>query len=60
MDKYLLIVLMFLIAGMGIGITRQPPQFVLFYSMLAGAIIVIMYSAYKSRKEQRKNRRRRR
>lgn len=60
MDKYLLIVLMFLIAGMIIAVTREPFQPGLFYSMLAGSIIVIVYGAWKSRKEQkelRKNRR---
>jgi 4-hydroxybenzoate polyprenyltransferase len=50
-DKYLIIVLMFLIAGMGIAITRSPPSLGLFYSMLAGAIIVIIYSSIKSRKQ---------
>jgi hypothetical protein len=51
---------MFLIAGMGIAITRVPPQFPLFYAMLAGAIIVIIYSSLKSRKEQKELRRKRR
>lgn len=53
MDKYLVIVLMFLIAGMGIGITKDPPELGLFYSMLAGAIIVIIYSSLRIRKEKR-------
>ncbi|MEE9511855.1 MAG: hypothetical protein V3V38_02285 [Nitrosopumilaceae archaeon] len=57
MDKYLLIVLMFLIAGMGIAITRDPFLPGLFYSMLAGAIIVIVYSSWKSRKVQKELRR---
>ncbi len=57
MDKYLLIVLMFLIVGMGIAITRVPFLPGLFYSMLAGAIIVIVYSSWKSRKEQKELRR---
>ena len=60
MDKYLLVVLAFLIAGMGIGITRDPPQFILFYSMLAGALIVIFYSSYKTRKQKQKERKERR
>lgn len=50
-DKYLIIVLMFLIAGMGIAITRTPASLGLFYSMLAGAIVVIIYSSIKSRKQ---------
>ena len=60
MDKYLLIVLMLLIAGMGIAITRNPFLPGLFYSMLAGAIIVIVYSSWKSRKEQKELRGKRR
>lgn len=59
-DKYLLVVLVFLIAGMGISVTRSPPQIFMFYSMLAGAIGVILYSSFKSRKlRQEENRKRR-
>jgi len=57
MDKYLIIVLMFLIAGMGIASIRVPFLPGLFFSMLAGAIIVIVYSSWKSRKEQKELRR---
>lgn len=57
-DKYLLIVLMFLIAGMGIMIIQA--KYVFFYAMLAGAIIVIIYSSLKTRKEQKELRRSRR
>ncbi|MBM3896367.1 MAG: hypothetical protein FJ360_01270 [Thaumarchaeota archaeon] len=53
MDKYLLIVLMFLIAGMGIAITRDPPVIVMFYAMLGGAVFVLIYSAMKERKERK-------
>lgn len=53
MDKYLLIVLMFLIAGMGIAITRDPPVIVMFYTMLGGAVFVLIYSAMKERKERK-------
>jgi 4-hydroxybenzoate polyprenyltransferase len=53
MDKYLLIVLMFLIAGMGIAITRDPPVIVMFYAMLGGAVFVLLYSAMKERKERK-------
>ncbi|MEX0657327.1 MAG: hypothetical protein WD154_07275 [Nitrosopumilaceae archaeon] len=53
MDKYLIIVLMFLIAGMGIAITRDPPVVVMFYTMLGGAVLVIIYSAMRDRKERR-------
>lgn len=60
MDKYLLIVLVFLIAGMGIAITKDPPVLGMFYAMLAGAIIVILYSAFKSRREHNLEKRKRR
>ncbi|GFN39766.1 MAG: hypothetical protein O6761_08625 [Thaumarchaeota archaeon] len=57
MDKILLIVLMFLIAGMGIGISQDPPLLPMFYTMLGGAILVIIYSARKNRKEHQRERR---
>ena len=61
MDKYLLIILMFLVAGMIIAATREPFQIGLFYAMLAGAIIILLYGMLKGRKERReKNRERRR
>ena len=50
---------MFLIAGMIIAITKEIPVWGLFYSMLAGAIIVIFYSSWKSRKEQKELRKKR-
>ena len=53
MDKYFVIVLMFLIAGMIIAITREPFLPVLFYTMLGGVIFVIIYSAMKDRRERR-------
>ena len=58
MDKYLLVVLMFLIAGMGITIAQG--QTIFFYGMLAGAIIVVIYSSMKTRKEQKELRKKRR
>ena len=60
MDKYLLIILMVMIAGMIIAVTRDPLVFGLFYSMLAGAIIVIIYTAMKERKEKQAKRREKR
>jgi len=53
MDKYLLIVLMFLIAGMGIAIIQKPPVIPMFYAMLGGAVFVLLYSAMKERKERK-------
>ena len=52
MDKYILVVLMFLIGGMIIGITQEPRRLELFYGGLAGAIVLIVYSSMKNRKEQ--------
>ncbi len=60
MDKYLLIIMMFLIAGMIIAVTRAPFSPGLFYSMLAGAIIIIAYGSWKSRKEEKELRKKRR
>ncbi|MBI3253393.1 MAG: hypothetical protein HYZ56_01515 [Nitrosopumilales archaeon] len=53
MDKYLIIVLIFLIAGMGIAITQKSPVIPMFYAMLGGAVFVILYSAMKNRKERK-------
>lgn len=60
MDKYLMVVLVFLIAGMGIAITRSPPVLPMFYAMLAGAVVVIMYSAWRARRQAQRERRERR
>lgn len=60
MDKYLIIVLIFLVGGMLIAVTREPFIPGLFYTMLGGAIVVIIYSSMKSRKEQKELRRKRR
>ena len=51
---------MFLIAGMIIAMTREPFVPGLFWSMLGGAIIIIIYGAWKRRKEQREINRQRR
>jgi len=67
MDKYLLVVLIFLIPGIPIALVNpntgeflEQPNFLLFYASIAGICIVIVYSSYKERKErQRENRRRR-
>ena len=60
MDKYLLVVLIFLVAGMLIAATLETFLPALFYTMLGGAIIVIVYASMKSRKEQKELRRKRR
>jgi 4-hydroxybenzoate polyprenyltransferase len=57
MDKYLLIILMFMIAGMIIAVTRAPFIPGLFYAMLGGAIIIIIYGSMKNRREHKEKRR---
>jgi len=51
---------MLLITGMIIAVTKEPPVFPLFYTMLGGAIIVIMYGTIKNRRAQKELRRQRR
>ncbi len=51
---------MLLITGMIIAVTSDPFVPGLFYTMLGGAIIVIMYGAIKNRREQKELRRQRR
>lgn len=50
MDKYLLVILMFLVVGMGFAIMKSPPSLELFYGQLAGALIIIAYSTIKNRR----------
>ena len=68
MDKYLMIVLGFLMVGIPIafvspttGELREQPFIPLFYTSIGGIIAVIVYSGYKGKKERQKvNRERRR
>jgi len=48
--KYLLVVLMLLLAGVGIGIAKRDWH--LFYTMIGGSIIVIIYNARQNRKKR--------
>ena len=57
MDKYLLIIMMFMIAGMIIAVTRVPAVLGLFYAMLGGAIIIVIYGAMKNRREYKEKKR---
>ena len=59
-DKYLVIILMFLVAGMIISVTTAEQSWGLFYSMLAGALIIIIYTAMKERKLKQAKRREKR
>ncbi len=68
MDKYLLVVLGFLMIGIPIafvqpdtGELRDQPLYLLFYASIGGIIVVIMYNGYKGKKaRQQANRERRR
>jgi hypothetical protein len=51
---------MFLIAGMIIAVTKEQAELGLFYSMLGGALIILIYGMMKSRKEQKEKRREKR
>ena len=57
MDKILLIILMFLVAGMIIAATSEPFNVGLFYAMLGGSLVIIIYGMMKSRREQKEKRR---
>ncbi len=67
MDKYLMVVLIFLVVGIPIafvsptnGEIRDPPFLLLFYFSIGGISAIVLYDSYKSRKErQRSNARRR-
>jgi len=51
MEKYLIIILAFLIAGMGIALVGNRIE--TFYILLGGAIIMIFYDAKQKRKERK-------
>lgn len=56
--KYLIIILVMLFMGMVFAIMKNPPNLVLFYGQLAGALIVIVYSTIKKRRTQPRAKRR--
>jgi NADH:ubiquinone oxidoreductase subunit 3 (subunit A) len=68
MDKYLLVVMGFLMIGIPIafispttGELREEPFILLFYVSIGGIIVIIVYSSYKQKKAtQKANRERRR
>ena len=62
MDKYLLVVMIFLIVSIPIafispttGEIREQPFILLFYASIAGICIIILYSSYKERKQKQKD-----
>ena len=59
MDKYLLVILIFMVVTIPIafvepssGEFRDPPLIPLFYAAIAGIIIIFVYGTYKERKER--------
>jgi hypothetical protein len=48
---------MFLLAGIVISMTRDTFEPGLFYAMIGGIIIIVIYASMKSRKEQKEKRR---
>ena len=62
MDKYLLVVMVFLIVTIPIafitpatGEIREQPLIPLFYASIAGISVIIIYSSYKERKQRQKD-----
>ncbi|MCV0411301.1 hypothetical protein [Nitrosopumilus sp.] len=61
MDKYLLIILIFMVVTIPVafiepssGHVRDPPLIPLFYAAIAGIIIILVYSSYKEKQERQK------
>ena len=61
MDKYLTIILIFMVVGIPIafvspttGEMRDPPLYVLFYGSIGGIIFILFYGGYKDKKERQK------
>ncbi len=62
MDKYLLVVMIFLIVTIPIafispttGKMYDQPLIPLFYTAIAGISIIVIYSSYKERKQKQKD-----
>ena len=62
MDKYLTVLLIFMVVGMPIafispttGEMREPPIYVLFYGSIGGIIVIMFYGGYRDKKERQKN-----
>ena len=61
MDKYLTVILIFMVVGIPIafvspttGELREQPFIPLFYASIAGIIIIVFYSSYKDKKQRQK------
>ena len=62
MDKYLLVIMIFLIVTIPIafispatGEIREQPFILLFYASIAGISVIVLYSSYKERKQIQKD-----
>jgi NADH:ubiquinone oxidoreductase subunit 3 (subunit A) len=67
MDKYLTIVLIFMVVGIPIawvspltGEMREDPLYLLFYGSIGGIIVIMFYNSYKEKKERRQSNAKRR
>lgn len=58
MDRYHIVVLIFMVGGMGIGAYNN--NWVMFWVMVAGAVGIMLYSSWSAGRERRAERRRRR
>lgn len=58
MDRYHMVVLIFLVGGMGIGGYRG--DWILFWAMVAGAVGLTLYTSWSAGRERRAERRRKR
>lgn len=58
MDRYHVVVLIFMVGGMGIG--AYNGNWVMFWVMVAGAVGIMLYSSWSAGRERRAERRRRR
>ncbi len=61
MDKYLTVILIFMIVGIPIsfispstGEFREQPLILLFYASIAGIMVIVIYGSYKERKLRQK------
>lgn len=52
MDRYMLVILALMIGGMVIMASQQ--RWTIFYAMMGGAIVVIMYSSWRNRRQYKR------
>jgi hypothetical protein len=51
-SKYLIVIMVMLFMGMVFAIMKNPPNLILFYAQLAGALVIIIYTTIKRRRTQ--------